>query len=137
MEPKRIALLYMLFGNFISNQQDAHTHTNAILNIQVTKNGVTGEMSIDSVDYVPVYVWNKGAGVKNRYELLDIKEEMAAYESGDTSKINATLYNTLKKELADIVKVLGNPISREEFEKQFIQEESNVIVRRIENLIFL
>ena len=123
----------MLFGNFISNQQDAHTHTNAILNVQVTKNGVTGEMTIDNVDYVSVYVWNKGAGVKNRYELLDIREEMAAYESGDTSKVNATLYNTLKKELADIVKVLGDPISREEFEKKFIQEDESVVTRRVKN----
>ena len=106
---KDVFVVYAL-GNFISNQQDAHTHTNAILNIELTKNGVTGKMSIDSVDYVPVYVWNKGAGVKNRYELLDIREEMTAYESGDTSKINATLYKTLKSELADIVKVLGEPI---------------------------
>lgn len=112
----------MLFGNFISNQQDAHTHTNAILNIEITKNGVTGKMSIDSVDYVPVYVWNKGAGVKNRYELLDIREEMTAYESGDTSKVNASLYNTLKNELADIVKVLGDPITKESMETQAEEE---------------
>ena len=60
----------MLCGNFISNQTTAHTQDNAILNIKVTKNGTTGKMSIDSVDYVPVYVWNKGSGVKNRYELM-------------------------------------------------------------------
>ena len=101
-------------GNFISNQQDAHTHTNAILNIQITKNGATGKITLDSADYVPVYVWNKGAGVKNRYELLDIRESMQEYESGDTSKINVTLYNTLKKELADIVEVLGEPIKKHE-----------------------
>ena len=35
---------------------------------------------------------------------------MAQYESGDTSKVGAGLYNTLKKELADIEKVLGEPI---------------------------
>ena len=97
-------------GNFISNQTMPHTQDNAILNIKVTKNGATGKPSIDSVDYVPVYVWNKGAGVKNRYELLDIRESMLEYESGDKSKISASLYNTLKKELADIEKVLGDPI---------------------------
>ena len=122
---KNVFVVYAL-GNFISNQQDAHTHTNAILNIELTKNGVTGKMSIDSVDYVPVYVWNKGAGVKNRYELLDIREEMTAFENGDTSKINQNLYNTLKKELADIVKVLGDPITKESLEKQNteIEEEA-------------
>ena len=75
-------------------------------------------MSIDSVDYVPVYVWNKGAGAKNRYELLDIREEMAAYESGDTSRINSNLYNTLKSEQADIGRVLGNPISKAEIDEK-------------------
>lgn len=67
-------------------------------------------MSIDKIDYVPVYVWNKGAGVKNRYELLDIKESMQEYESGDTSKVSAKLYSTLKSELADVERALGDPI---------------------------
>ena len=100
----------MHYGNFISNQTMAYTQDNAILNIKVTKNGTTGKMSIVSVDYIPVYVWVKGVNTKNRYELLDIKESMLEYESGDTSKISASLYNTLKKELADIEKVLGAPI---------------------------
>lgn len=100
----------MPFGNFISAQTQAHTRDNAILNIQITKNGATGKISIDKVDYVPVYVYDKGANVKNRYELIDIREAMLSYESGDTSKVGAGLYNTLKKELADIEKVLGDPI---------------------------
>ena len=97
----------MRFGNFISAQTQAHTKDNAILNIQITKNGATGEISIDKIDYTPVYVYDKGASVKNRYELIDIREAMLSYESGDTSKVGAGLYNTLKKEIADIEKVLG------------------------------
>ncbi len=100
----------MHFGNFISAQTQAHTKDNAILTIQVTKSGETGEISIDKVDYVPVYVYDKGANVKNRYELIDIREAMLSYESGDTSKVGTGLYNTLKKERADIEKVLGDPI---------------------------
>jgi len=117
----------MRYGNFISNQTTAHTQDNAILNIKVTKNGATGKMSIDSVDYVPVYVWNKGSGAKNRYELLDIRESMLEYESGDTSKIGAGLYNTLKKELADIEKVLGDPIDNTRNETQEDQKTTNTI----------
>lgn len=116
----------MLCGNFISNQTTAHTQDNVILNIKVTKNGATGKMSIDSIDYVPVYVWNKGSGVKNRYELLDIREAMLEYESGDTSKIGAGLYNTLKKELADIEKVLGEPIDNKKVENN-IEKNTNTL----------
>lgn len=106
----------MRFGNFISAQTQAHTRDNAILNIQITKSGETGKISIDKVDYVPVYVYDKGANVKNRYELIDIREAMLSYESGDTSKVGAGLYNTLKKELADIEKVLGDPIDNNKIE---------------------
>ena len=117
----------MHFGNFISAQTQAHTKDNAILNIQITKNGVTGEISIDKVDYVPVYVYDKGASVKNRYELIDIRAAMLAYESGDTSKTSAGLYNTLKKELADIEKVLGDPIDNTKIEEDNNQEMTNTL----------
>ena len=85
-------------------------------------------MSIESVDYVPVYVWNKGAGVKNRYELLNINEAMLEYESGDTAKISQSLYNTLKSELADIKKVLGEPITKKEKEEANTGENGNTII---------
>lgn len=112
----------MHFGNFISNQSFPHTQSNAILDIQITKNGETGKISLDKVDYVPVYVWNKGGGVANRYELLDVRAEIEAYESGDTSKISASLYNTLKSELADTVKVLGEPIDNTKKDEKQVEE---------------
>ncbi len=117
----------MHFGNFISAQTQAHTKDNAILNIQITKNGATGEISIDKIDYVPVYVYDKGTSVKNRYELIDIRSAMRQYESGDTSKVGAGLYKTLKSELEDIEKVLGEPIDNTIVETQEDQEITNTI----------
>ena len=117
----------MLSGNFISAQTQAHTRDNAILNIQITKNGATGKVTIDKIDYVPVYVYDKGAGVKNRYELIDIRTAMQAYESGDTSKVSKGLYNTLKKELADIEKVLGEPIDNNKVEVENNEEMTNTL----------
>ena len=52
---------------------------------------------------------------------------MLEYESGDTSKIGAGLYNTLKKELADIEKVLGDPIDNTRNETQEDQKTINTI----------
>lgn len=76
---------------------------------------------------MPVYVYDKGASVKNRYELIDIRTAMLSYESGDTSKIGTGLYNTLKKELADIEKVLGEPIDNNKIEEDNNQEMTNTI----------
>ena len=48
---------------------------------------------------------------------------MQEYESGDTSKINATLYKTLKSELADVERALGEPINNKE------EKESMKVIR--------
>lgn len=110
---KDVFVVYAL-GNFVSGQVKEHTKSTAILNMQITKNGQTGKMSIDSVDYVPVYCYDRGAGSTNRYELIDIRSAIQEYESGDHSKINQSLYNTIKKELVNIEGVLGAPIKKEE-----------------------
>ena len=100
----------MHFGNFVSGQVKEHTNSTAILDMNVTKNGETGKILIDSVDYTPVYCYDRKTSNINRYELIDIRSAITEYESGDRSKINASLYNTLKAELANIEKVLGEPI---------------------------
>ena len=61
-------VIYSL-GNFISNQSDVNTQDTIILNLQITKSGKDGKISIDSFDYIPVYCYNKGSSSKNRYEL--------------------------------------------------------------------
>lgn len=110
---KEVFVVYAL-GNFISGQTIEHTKSTAILDMQIIKSGRTGEIFIDSVDYIPVYCYDRGGSSKNRYELLDIRETMTEYESGDTDSIKYELYHTLKSELNNIEKVLGEPIKREE-----------------------
>lgn len=110
---KQVFVVYAL-GNFVSGQVKEHTKSTAILDIEITKNGETGKVTIDKVDYTPVYCYDKGNNIPNRYELIDIKSAINEYESGNKSNVNATLYNTLKKELADIEKVLGAPIYADE-----------------------
>ncbi len=108
---KDVFVIYAL-GNFVSGQVKEHTKSTVILDMQITKNGETGKISIDSVDYIPVYCYDKGSSVAGRYELIDIREAITQYESGDSS-ISTSLYNTLKSELANIESVLGEPITSE------------------------
>ena len=82
--------------------------------MQIRKSGETGKIYIDSVDYVPVYCHDKGAGVENRYELIDMRSVIGEYENGNTGNVSINLYKTLKNELANTVSVLGKPIKREE-----------------------
>lgn len=113
---KEVFVVYAL-GNFISGQTIEHTKSTAILDMQIRKSGETGKISIDSVDYVPVYCFDKSQKTSNRYELIDMRSAIAEYESGNTENISASLYNTLKAELKNTENVLGEPIKKEEVEK--------------------
>ena len=97
-------VIYSL-GNFVSNQSDTGTRDTVILDIQVTKAGADGKITIDSVNYTPVYCLNKGSGVKNRYELIDLKQTISDYDNGNSS-ITTTNYNTFKKALERIEKII-------------------------------
>lgn len=105
---KDVFVVYAL-GNFISGQVKEHTRSTAILDMKITKKGETGKISIDSVDYTPVYCYDRGKGVQNRYVLLDVRQEMKDFEDGK-GNISQSLYNTLKLELQNTEKVLGEPI---------------------------
>lgn len=102
-------VIYSL-GNFISNQSDVNTQDTVILNLQITKSGKDGKISIDSFDYIPVYCYNKGSSSKNRYELIDLKKSISDYENG-TSSISSSLYNTFKSELQRIEKIMNSNLN--------------------------
>ena len=86
-------LIYSL-GNFMSGQVIENTMNTIILQLQITKH-TDNTISIDSIDYVPIFMYDKGAGQEKRYKILDINKTLKAYEDGDTS-ITDGLYNRLK-----------------------------------------
>lgn len=51
---------------------------------------------------------------------------MDEYNSGDTSKVNASLYRTIKAELENIESVLGEPIIKSNEEENKPEEDTNV-----------
>ena len=116
-------IIYSL-GNFMSGQNKAYTRQSVILQLQITKDGETGKITIDKVDYVPIYMYNysspKGA---HNFKILDIESEIAKYESGDTS-IGSSLYSTLKTELGQIQEILGPEIESNNSNDELVQEEN-------------
>ena len=74
-------VIYSL-GNFFSNQQDVGTRDTVILDIQVTKSGETGKITIDNVKDIPVFNYNKGSGTSDRYRLIDLRNTISEYENG-------------------------------------------------------
>ena len=102
-------------GNFFSAQTFENTRNTLILNVQVRKNGVTNEVSIDNATYTPIYVYDNNSGQnpnangKDRYELLDIETIIKEYESG-IGNWNQAMYNLAKTELERTINILGPEI---------------------------
>ena len=104
-------VIYSL-GNFVSGQIYANTKSTVILDIQITKNS-EGKISIDSVNYTPVYLYDAGSGSKSRrrYTLIDVEKAISDYENGESGSVSKSLYNTLKDELESIRKHVGEEIN--------------------------
>lgn len=86
-------LIYSL-GNFMSGQVIENTMNTIILQLKITKH-TDNSISIDSYDYIPIFMYDKGAGQEHRYKILDIGKCLSAYEAG-SSDISDALYNKLK-----------------------------------------
>lgn len=98
-------VIYSL-GNFISGQVKDLTRDTAILNLTITKNGETGKISIDDVNYTPLYMYKSSASTQ-AYKLIDINKTISAYEEGSSTSVSSSVYNTLVAELEKIKKILG------------------------------
>ncbi len=104
---KEVFVVYAL-GNFISGQTIEHTKSTVILDMNIRKNGENGKITIDRINYIPVYCYDESKKNSNRYELLDIREEIAKYENNSEGKVETSLYQILKSELENIEKILGS-----------------------------
>lgn len=106
---KDVFVVYAL-GNFTSDQKDEITRDSAILNLNITKN-IDGKISINKVDYVPIYMYKNSNAKSHKFKILDIEKSIAKYESGDTSSISPTVYTNLKTQLEKIKSILGDEIN--------------------------
>lgn len=97
-------------GNFTADQREEITRDSAILNLTITKNS-DGKISIDKVNYVPIYMYkNKNISTK-KFKILDIEKTISEYESGQDTSIGSSVYNNLKIQLQKIRSILGNEIN--------------------------
>ena len=105
---KEVFVVYAL-GNFTADQRDEITRDSAILNLTITKNS-DNKISIDKVNYVPIYMYKNSNSSLHKFKILDIEKTIAAYDSGLNTSIGLTTYNNLKKQLDKIRSILGEEI---------------------------
>ena len=97
---KQCFVAYAL-GNFTADQNYENTRDSIIINLKVTKKG-DGTVSIDNVDYIPLYIYKNPSLSLKKFVIIDLKSAIEAYENGTNTSIGSTAYNLFKKELNQI-----------------------------------
>ena len=97
-------------GNFMSGQTYPNTRNSVILNMNFTKNGETGKTTIDSVSYVPIYMYKSSSVSTQRYKVIDIEKTLTNYDNGTDTSIGKSMYSTLQTELSKIKNTMGENI---------------------------
>ena len=88
-------------GNFISSQNDEYTDTTAVLTLELTRDNETGTAQVTGYSYAPLYMLDREAGAKPRFELLDIYKTLESGEAGQS------LTKRLNKAVEDCHKIFG------------------------------
>lgn len=93
-------------GNYCSYLGYQYSPLELILNIQIRKDGRTGEVTLDKVTYTPTYMLDNGKSKENRFTLVDIKDVAKKYAYENIDIITKNQYKTLINGLEKIESVV-------------------------------
>lgn len=82
-------------GDFLGDGKDTGTEYSALLQLQITKNGRTGETTITDFDAVPIYRQALDGG----FRMLRIRQALTAYENRYIDAVSAEDYELMKSAL--------------------------------------
>lgn len=105
---KDVFVVYAL-GNFTADQREEITRDSAILNLTITRNE-DGKISIDKVNYIPIYMYKNTNVSIHKFKILDINKTLKEYENGTNTSIGKSVYNNLVKQKEKIKSILGEEI---------------------------
>ena len=86
-------------GTYISTLSSEEARTELVLNIELRKNGKDGKVSLNKVDYTPIYMIDNGVNAQNRFELIDMKSTATSYAGGNHEIVTRETYDNLVRAL--------------------------------------
>ena len=86
-------------GTYISTLSSEEAKTELVLNIELRKNGKDGKVTLNKVDYTPIYMLDNGENAENRFELIDMKSTATSYAGGNTEIVARETYDSLVRAL--------------------------------------
>ena len=98
-DPETGMLIAYSLGDLLGDGDKKNTDYSVILDMEITKDGRTGKVSITGYSYTPVYRYEDEAG---SVRLLRIREALEAYENQCMDAISDTVYENMKLALTRI-----------------------------------
>ena len=93
-------------GTYISTLSSDNAKTELVLNIELRKSGIDGKVTLNKVNYTPIYMLDNGTEEDNRFELIDMKETVTSYsDEKEDNKITRETYNKLVNALNKLNKL--------------------------------
>ncbi len=86
-------------GTYISTLSSEEAKTELVLNIELRKNGKDGKVTLNKVDYTPIYMLDNGVNAENRFELIDMKSTATSYAGGNHEIVTRQTYDSLVRAL--------------------------------------
>lgn len=96
---KNVFTIYSL-GNFVSGQDKKNTKNSIILNMNIIKEGESGGLRFENINYVPIYTYTSPK-YKN-YKVLDLQKAIADYENGNFNRYTKSQYDLFRSELESV-----------------------------------
>ena len=69
--------------------------------------GKDGKVTLNKVDYTPIYMLDNGTDAKDRFELIDMKGTATSYSLGSTEGISRETYDKLVSALNKLNGLFG------------------------------
>ena len=88
-------------GDFLSDGSQAGTNYSVLLDLQITRDGVTGETKITGYDWTPIYLQDQTAA-GGSLRLLNLREAMAHYEENGALSFSEADYLAMQAALERI-----------------------------------
>ena len=96
------ALVAYSLGDFFGDADKKGTEYSIILELEITKNNITGATKITEFDYTPIYTVTPENGGSDSTRILRIPEAIAAYEANSIGKVSEETYQSMKSALSKI-----------------------------------
>ena len=93
-------------GNYISSLDYEDANVELILNLEIAKTADMDHAELQSVDYTPIYVLDRGVGATDRYVLQDMKKIAKDYADGNRDIISRATYDSIISKLEKLNSLL-------------------------------